>query len=217
MTTPKPLVPIQGVPLIARILCAARQVGVEEVVCILNSESEAVARYCQEHEWGMPLTLVRKSTAHSLESFLTVQPYLENDPFLLFTTDVVFSPAVLPALLKRVAETPEADGVLGVTPFVDDEKPLWAQLAARGRITRLGDEAQLGGLVTAGIYYFTPIVYQEADAARQRRYNALRQFLGHLLDQGYRLYGHPIAKVIDVDRPADIATAEAFVAAEGIA
>jgi NDP-sugar pyrophosphorylase family protein len=217
VSIPKPLVPVCGVPLIARILDAVCRLRVDEVVCVVNPESQPVIRYCQEHDWGIPLTLVRKCTAHSLESLLTLQPYLEAEPFLLFTTDAVFSPRVLPTLLKHVAQTPQADGLLVVTPFVDDEKPLWAELDSRSRIVRLGDHARFGGLVTAGIYYFAPTVYHEADAARHRGFAALRQFLGHLLDCGYRFYGHTVTKVIDVDRPADIATAEAFLAEEGIA
>jgi hypothetical protein len=39
----------------------------------------------------------------------------------------------------------------------------------------------------------------------------LREFLGHLLASGYRLYGEPVPKTVDVDRPEDIAAAEAFI------
>jgi NDP-sugar pyrophosphorylase family protein len=214
--TPKPLVPVRGVPLLARIVNAVRQVGVDEVVCIVNDESPDVVHYCLAHDWGVPLRLLCQRAAHSLESFLALQPHLDTGPFLLFTTDTVFSPTVLPALLTHAAQLPAADGVLGVTPFVDDERPLWTELDGLGRICRLGDRARSGGLVTAGIYCFTPSVYREADEARRQGFAALRQFLGHLLDQGYLLYGHTIPKVIDVDRRADIAAAEAFLLEEGI-
>lgn len=216
ITTPKPLLPIQGIPLIARVLLAVRKAGVTEVVCIIHEAAQVVARYCQERDWGIPLTVVCKNTAHSLESFLTLQPYLEAEPFLLLTTDTVFAPRVLPALLAHAAQLPTADGVLGVTPFVDDEKPVWAELNSQGHVVRLGDDARAGGLVTAGIYYFTPIVYGEADTARRQGFGALRQFLGHLVSQGYRLYGHTIPKVIDVDRLTDVAAAEALLAEEGV-
>ena len=65
--------------------------------------------------------------------------------------------------------------------------------------------------MTAGVYVFDPAIFREIDAARAARYGALRQFLGHLLARGYRLYGEPISKTVDVDRPEDIAVAEAFV------
>ena len=40
--------------------------------------------------------------------------------------------------------------------------------------------------------------------------NALRQFLGHLIDNGYPMRGIPVAKTVDVDYPEDIEKAEAF-------
>jgi NDP-sugar pyrophosphorylase family protein len=212
----KPLVPIRGVPLIGRLLHAVSQVAVGEVVCIVNEESLGVIYYCQGQQWGVPLKLVVKSTAHSLESFLSLRPYLEAEPFLLLTTDTVFSPAVLPAFLQQVSQISDADGVLAVTPFVEDEKPLWVEPDIRGRIRCLGDQTRSGNLVTAGIYFFTPTVYREADTARRLGFGALRQFLVHLVERGYRLYGYTIPKVIDVDRLVDIATAEAFLAEEGL-
>jgi hypothetical protein len=53
-------------------------------------------------------------------------------------------------------------------------------------------------------------ILREAEAARCDGVDSLRTFLGRLLDRGYDLAGVPIAKSIDVDRPADIETAEAF-------
>jgi CMP-N-acetylneuraminic acid synthetase len=49
------------------------------------------------------------------------------------------------------------------------------------------------------------------EPARARGLSALRQFLGFLLDSGYRLYGIPVSKTIDVDHPEDIKMAERYV------
>jgi hypothetical protein len=40
----------------------------------------------------------------------------------------------------------------------------------------------------------------------------MRNFLGHLLDAGFRLHGHRLPKTVDVDRIQDIRAAEAYVA-----
>lgn len=215
VTRPKPLIPIGGQPLIARLLKSLQQAGVNEVVCLVNAAFFEVEQYCRERDWGMPVTLLRKSTAHSLESFLTLQPYLETEAFLLCTVDAVLPSATIPALLATGRQHSGADGVLGVTPFVDDEKPLWADLDTANRIVRLGPMARVGGLVTAGVYYFSPTIFREAEAARRENFTALRQFLGHLVDRDYVLYGHRIAKVVDVDRPSDVAVAEAFLTESG--
>jgi glycosyltransferase A (GT-A) superfamily protein (DUF2064 family) len=58
---------------------------------------------------------------------------------------------------------------------------------------------------------FDPRIFREIAVARARQFSALRQFLAHLLDSGYRIYGAAVPKTVDVDRPADIAVAEAFI------
>ena len=57
---------------------------------------------------------------------------------------------------------------------------------------------------TAGMYAVRSSILREAEAARRDGVDALRTFLGRLLDRGYHLAGIPIARSIDVDRPADI-------------
>lgn len=211
ITTPKPLVPIAGTPLIDRVFAALAAVGIREVACIFNEAFDAVEAHCRQHPHGLELTIVRRTTPNSLESLLTLAPYVSDDRFLLLTVDAVFGPAMLPAFLQRADEFEAADGVLAVTNFVDDEKPLRIALDPAGRVTALGSAAEASPLVTAGFYLLTPRIFAAVDGARQQHLAALRQFLGHLVERGYRLYGADVAKTVDVDRPEDIAVAEAFV------
>jgi NDP-sugar pyrophosphorylase family protein len=146
-----------------------------------------------------------------MESLFTLAPLLRDDLFLLLTVDAVFAPTVLRRFLMATTCRPTADGVLAVSAFVDDEKPLWVELAPGGRIGAFGPAARPGGLVTAGFYVFRPRIFDEIDAARAAGLGALRAFLGHLLARGYRLYGKRVPKTVDVDRPEDIASAEAFI------
>jgi hypothetical protein len=60
------------------------------------------------------------------------------------------------------------------------------------------------------VYIVRASILREAEAARHDGVDALRTFLVRLLDRGYELFGIPITAAIDVDYPADIATAEAF-------
>ena len=79
-----------------------------------------------------------------------------------------------------------------------------------GRIMALGDAALGSRFITAGFYYFTPDIFAEIAAARRKKLSALRQFLGHLIDEGYPIHGVPVPKTIDVDYPEDIEKAEAY-------
>ena len=53
-----------------------------------------------------------------------------------------------------------------------------------------------------------PGILREAGVARTSGFNALRLYLCHLFDRGYRMSGVRMADSIDVDRPSDVATAE---------
>ncbi len=207
---PKPLIRIDGVPLIDRILRAVAAAGIEDAVCLLNQEDDAVATHCREQAVDLDLRIVRRSTPSSMESLFTLAPFLRRGRFLLLTVDAIFGPTVLPRFLRDAAAHPDVDGVLAVHGFVDDEKPLWVATDESGRIVRLGPDAIASGLITAGFYIFDPRIFAEIAPARVARLGSLREFLGHLRNRQYALVGVPVPKTIDVDRPADIGIAEAF-------
>ena len=97
---------------------------------------------------------------------------------------------------------------LALTPLVADEKPLWASVDGDGRITRLGEGA--GPLVTAGLYLLAEGARAARPPAGQGR---LRDYLQWLVTQA-PLYGEVIERVVDVDRPEDVALAEALAKSE---
>ena len=207
---PKPLVPVAGRPLIDYVLTAIGDAGLTEVACIVNEQSHSIEGHCRRVWPGMRFEFVRRTTPSSMESLFTLSPALGAGRFVLLTVDAVFAPTALREFLAAAARR-AAHGVLAVNGFVDDEKPLWVALGSDGEISALGPHARASGLVTAGFYVFDALIFREIPAARAHRFTALREFLGHLVASGYRLYGEPVPKTVDVDRPADIAVAEAFV------
>jgi NDP-sugar pyrophosphorylase family protein len=213
ITVPKPLVDVAGRPLIDHVLGAVAAAGIDEVACIFNAEpeSDAVEAHCRRRSGGPVLTIVRRTTPSSMESLFTLAPHLAGERFLLLTVDAVFAPEVLREFLSVASARGDADVVLAVTDFVDDEKPLRAALAGDGRVTALGADAAASPLVTAGFYVFHPRVFAAIEAARAARLTALRQWLGQLHARGARIDGVRIGKTVDVDRPSDIAAADAFV------
>jgi NDP-sugar pyrophosphorylase family protein len=208
---PKPLVLVAGSPLIEHALNAVRTAGVREVVCIINEESRAVEEHCRTHVTGLSLDFVHRTTASSMESLFTLAPHLGEGKFLLLTVDAVIAPGAMREFVTTALGRDDADAVLAVNSFIDDDKPLYVRCDTRRRITAIGEDAGGSRLVTAGFYVFSPIIFREIEAARALRLTALRQFLAYLLGRGYRLYAEPVAKSVDVDRPEDIAVADAFV------
>lgn len=207
ITTPKPLLEIGGRPLIARTIDALHAAGATRVACIVNAETDAVRDFLRTTTWPIRVEVVQRTTASSAESFLTLRPLLEGEPFLLTTVDTVCDPRALAALVARARALGPDASVLGVTTTIDDEKPLWAELDATGRIRSLDDPIHARH-VTAGVYFLQPLVYSLADVGAERAFPAFRKVLGALLDRGHPLYGFDVGASIDVDRPEDIAAAE---------
>ncbi len=213
--TPKPLVPIGGEPMIGRLVRLIVEAGVTSLCCIINEQSAATGEYLLSQPWPLPFQLIRKTTDNSMESLFSLAPLLQGEPFVLFTVDAVFRALTLRRFLAGAAALPFAEGVLALTRFCDDEKPLRVERDRGRRIRRIGEDRDIGNQVTAGFYRFEPSIFDFAEQARARGLSALRQFLGFLLENGYGLYGISVAKTIDIDRPEDVVEAENYLKHHG--
>jgi NDP-sugar pyrophosphorylase family protein len=206
----KPLARIGDSTLIEHVLKSMAEAGASEVVVIINEDSRAVRDYVARSDWPFALRWIQETTPTSMHSFLRLVETLASDgnegPFLLSTVDTVTSPKAYRDFFEQACGS-DAAITLALTSPGDDEKPLLVRMA-RGpsRIEAFGE----GDYATAGIYAVRPIVLREADEARRDGIDALRKFLGRLLERGYDLEGIPIARSIDVDHPRDIAAAEMF-------
>jgi NDP-sugar pyrophosphorylase family protein len=207
---PKPLLPVRGEPMIARMIRAAATLKVNSIACIVNDLNPDVARYLKAKVWPAPLDLIVKTTSSSMESLFCLAPLLKDESFILFTVDAIFSFKALKDFAAKARSMDKSDGALAITRFVDDEKPLWVKVDSRDKIIAMGDEARDSRYVTSGFYYFRPNVFARIDEARARKLNALRQFLGLLIETGFSLHGVHVPKTVDVDYPEDLKKAEAF-------
>jgi hypothetical protein len=148
-----------------------------------------------------------------MHSFLRLVETLAADenegPFLLSTVDTIAGPNAYADFIES-ARRDDAAMTLALTSPGNDEKPLLVT-TVQSRIERFG----AGEFATAGIYAVRPIILREAETARRDGLDALRTFLGRLLERGYKLSGIPITRSIDVDHPADIAEAETFLRSVG--
>lgn len=206
---PKPLVEINGVSLIQRIIDTALKNGVDSIACIINEESEELEKYLQENFTKQPVIIIVKSTPSSFHSLYHLNRFI-TAPFLLTTTDSVFREDEYSAFLDYGKNNSYADAVLAVTEFIDDEKPLYAEVGKDSRILSLSNNNKNYEYVTGGLYLFNKDIKKYVDEAEGQGVYRLRNFLRYLLQKELRMYAYPFSKIIDVDHKLDIVKAEEF-------
>ena len=206
---PKPLVPIAGVPLVAGVINNFLAAGITRLVIIVNDDARDCVDRVRERFPGADITFIVKTTRSSLESFLEVGRRLGGGRALISTVDAWCRPADFVRFVDAAMRRGDEANVLAVTPLVDDEKPLWVNIDADGRVKDVG--GQPGALVTAGMYVVTERVRTATPPSLAR----LRDFLAWLVEQAEPVYAETIETVVDVDRAADVALAEALASLGG--
>jgi putative hydrolase of the HAD superfamily len=208
---PKPLVPVRGKPLAHWVVQGLAAAGIRSITMILNTRGQAVRDSLAKAFPGMEWDFIVRDTGSSWESFRIVALSLaaRSEEFLISTVDALVPPEDIArfsreAFLTIGKERPCA--ALGLTGFVDDEKPLWADMAPEGRITALGPAARRKEAVTSGLYALsrgTALSMPPVSA-----HPKLREYWAALIESGQPVRGVLLSKTFDVDRPEDVAVAE---------
>jgi len=206
----KPLVSIHGVPMIERLISLALKNGASGFCCIINEQAEDLRKYFLAKALPIPCHVITKSTPSSMHSLFALSPLLKEGRFCLTTTDAVFREEEFRQYLEYASARNDVDGVLAVTDFIDDERPLCVDMDEQNRIRTFSDTQGQLKYATGGIYYFSPAIFDVMDQALDQGISRLRNFLRHLLGCGYALEGYPFSRIIDVDHIQDIAVAERF-------
>ncbi len=228
VSQPKPLVPVCGEPMIERLLRIFVECGATEIVVIVNEWSTAVREHLQALTLPVPLRLVVKTTPSSMHSLHALSPYLRGERFCLTTVDTIFREEEFKKYIRHFMKTKDVDGCMAVTPYVDDEKPLWVAVEepkqekgqglfdAQGshrkpRITGFHDHQEGDDhLVSGGIYCLGDKALDVLDHCMEQGMSRMRNFQRQLVAEGLKLEAYPINKILDVDHKEDIAKAEAF-------
>jgi len=210
---PKPLVCIDGEPMIDRLVRIFNANGAEEICIIVNAlypQTEAHVRRLMAQRVGAPIRLVVKTTPSSMHSFFELAPLLADAPFCLTTVDTIFREDEFAAYIRAFLQATDLDGLMAVTDFVDDEKPLYVGTAADLRITGFHDTNEGDRYVSGGIYALRPAALATLRRCMAEGQSRMRNFQRGLVADGLRLRAYPMRKILDVDHAADIRKAEAF-------
>ena len=206
---PKPLVKLGGEAMLSRQARALIAAGASSVVAVINSET---ARVAGENEMALEippsLRVVVRDTANSMETMLALGEVLEPGWFIAATVDAVIPQAELARFVnesrRKIEDCSEKKlaGVLAVTRWRGEARPLFADVTGNGLILRLGDRQT--SMVTAGLYFLSTRVFDCAADARRAGLDALRRFLALIIECGMQLDAIEIEGSIDVDEASDL-------------
>ena len=208
---PKPLIEIQGVPLIERLVRIFARQGADSINIIINEQQPETLAHIRELQKLFPINVVVKSTPSSMHSLHALSHLLRGDKFCLTTVDTLFHEEEFAEYIKTFKES-DGDGIMAVTDYIDDEKPLYVDTDSQLDITAFCDKpTENSRYISGGIYGLTPKALDILDECMAEGIERMRNFQRRLVDGGMRLKAYPFTKIIDIDHAEDIAKAESFI------
>ncbi len=129
IATPKPLVKLDGTPIIERLINIFIENNAKSISVIINDLYPEVKSYLQliKKQIQIPFNIIVKTTDSSFHSFYELLPYLGNGKFCLTTVDTLFNREEFKKYIQDFIEATDIDGSMAVTSFIDDEKPLYVE------------------------------------------------------------------------------------------
>jgi choline kinase len=208
---PKPLKPVNGVPLIARVLHGLERAGIDQVTIVVGYLGETLKQGLREFRFELDLRFVENPEFHKPNgtSLLHAKAAVRGPTYLLMS-DHLWSPD----LIERVRRYPLADdeAVLGIDFKVDACFDLddATKVAIRGdRVEQIGKELTHYDALDTGVFRITPAVIEALERVDGPQGCSLSQGIGELARAGrMRVVDVEDAAWIDVDTPAALAHAE---------
>ena len=212
---PKPLVELNGEPMIGRLINVFTRCNAESISIIVNNEMKEVKAYLDTLNPGVPFNVVVKSTPSSMHSFFALSRVMQKGKFCLTTVDTIFREDDFARYIAAFEADTVSDGMMAVTPFIEDEKPLYVDVDNNMNIRAFRDAAYEGArFISGGIYALNDKAITVLEDCMSRGIARMRNFQRALIDAGLSLKAYPIEKIVDVDHAGDIEVAERFLRGE---
>ena len=198
--------------MIGRLINLFCRCNAESISIIVNEQMTEVREYIESLSLDIPVNLVVKTTPSSMHSFFELSRVIPKGRFCLTTVDTIFREQDFRPYIEAMEADERYDGMMAVTDYIDDEKPLYVQTDDDLNITAFRDERYDGAkYISGGIYALNEKAIDVLADCMERGVARMRNFQRALVDAGLRLKAYPMGKILDVDHAGDIEKAENFI------
>lgn len=184
---------------------------------ILNTAEKEVGAFIRQlpAAAAFPIHIIYQDTPSSFHSFyalLNCIPPAHRTQLCLSTIDPIFTESAFKDYINAFRQNKDLDGLMAVTSFVEDDKPLHVYTDPHMGIRQFAGTPQNGQpWVSGGIYLLREKALAVAEEAMQAGISKMRNYQQALLDAGLSLQAYDLGKIIDIDHVSDIALAEALI------
>lgn len=210
VSLPKPLVRLNGREMIGRLIDIFVSNSAQSISVIVNQEMTLVQEFVKNIRLDIPLNIVVKSTPSSMHSFYELRDFLRQGKFCMTTVDTIFKEEDFARYIQAFIDDESADGMMAVTDFIDDEKPLYVDVDKDMNIKGFLDSSDHCQFISGGIYGLTPKAIDTLERCLNEGQSRMRNFQRQLVADGLNLKAFAMPKIVDVDHAGDIEKAEAF-------
>lgn len=215
-TTPKPLLPLAGKPILAHVIDGMIAAGIRDFVIVTGYLGEQIeAAFGNGADRGVAIRYRRQErTDGTGGALLLARDLLGGEPFMLSWGDIIVEPAFYSTIVRRFSEAP-CDVLLGVNPVDDPWRGAAVYVGAEGRVERIVEKPPRGSSSTgwnnAGVFVFSPLVLDYAarlEPSPRGEYE-LPQAIARMVDDGRDVRAVPVGALwSDVGTPEDLRAVE---------
>ena len=209
----KPIVKINGRPLLEIMLSNLAQIKVHET-CVIFNEDEKEMDLAELPSLHLPnINYFFKTTSSSLHSLLEVNLKLkisEQEHYLISMVDSIILPGEICEFYHFCQSLKADESAIIATNFIDDESPLTLEINEQDYITEFQSPVTEATLITSGFYCFSGNLTHLLEELILANKSKMRNFLAEAIKRGFKIKVFKSKKTLDVDRPEDIETAANF-------
>ncbi|MFC1511912.1 NDP-sugar synthase [Candidatus Latescibacterota bacterium] len=209
---PKPMIALQGRPMLEHIVTAVRDAGVTDIGLVVGYKKEIIASYFGEGtSFGVSLTYLEQTSPNGTgAAFHLAREFAAGDAVFLTFGDVMTPPENYRGIIDYFDET-RCDALLGLNRVDDPYQGAAVYLDGDDNIVRMVEKPPRGtsttSLINAGLMVFSPDIFSFTGrlSLSPRGEYELTDVFGMLREAGRSLKGYILKGYWkDVGTPEDI-------------